>query len=102
MNLKGFAAERAEREGAASGKPQPSGNQKKENDPDNEQRLAGLLLGLLTKDADDPDAKPPAIRTPEDYYAAGPEAGRRGIAGAGAQRAECEAVAGHIGKAGGK
>ena len=70
LNLKGFAAERAEREGVASGKPQPSGNQKKENDPENEQRLAGLLLGLLTTDADDPDAEPPVIRTPEDYYAA--------------------------------
>lgn len=70
LNLKGFAAERAEREGVACGKPKPPAAHEKESDPLPEPSLAGRLLGLLTTDDDDPDAKPPVIRTPEDYYAA--------------------------------
>jgi len=74
LNLKGFAAERAEREGVAGEKPKPPAAHKKESDPLHEPSLAGMLLGLLTTDDDDPDAKPPAIRTPEDNY---PAVGRK-------------------------
>ncbi|MFZ3214108.1 MAG: hypothetical protein WA188_21585 [Terriglobales bacterium] len=62
FNLKGFAAERAEREGVACETPKPPAAQKKESDPG----LAGMLLRLLATDADDPDTKPPVIRTPQD------------------------------------
>jgi hypothetical protein len=81
LNLKGFAAERAEREGAASDKTQPAGdkkgNQKKERDPENQQSLTGLLLGFLAKPDDGSGEERPVIRTPEDYYALVDEDRRR-------------------------
>ena len=67
-NLRAFAAERAEREGLASGKtirlPQAAGDQKSGGDL-NPQSLAGVLTRLLSANAF--NEEPPGIDTSEDF-----------------------------------